>query len=150
MRLSSSSTVTTRRSGKRSLDSSTRSHSPGRLSSSTNKLVTDEDLIEKFEDHAGPAAFAVVLMTPDDEGRALGGDELSPRARQNVILELGFFVGALGRRKVAILYDEAIERPSDIDGVSYIAIDQHGAWRLKLAKEMKGVINISSDALLGG
>jgi Predicted nucleotide-binding protein containing TIR-like domain len=50
-------------------------------------------IIEKFEAHASEAGFAVVLLTADDEGRAKGDTALSPRARQNVVLEFGFFVG---------------------------------------------------------
>jgi hypothetical protein len=52
-------------------------------------------VIEKVEAH-GDVGFAVVLLTPDDEGRAAGGT-LAPRARQNVLLELGYFIGRLGR-----------------------------------------------------
>jgi len=53
-------------------------------------------IIEKFEVHAGDAGFAVVLLTGDDVGGS-NADSLQPRARQNVVLELGFFMGTLGR-----------------------------------------------------
>ena len=92
-------------------------------------------IIEKFEAHAD-VAFAVVLLTPDDVG-ALSGDKLKPRARQNVILELGFFLGKLGRSKVCTLVKDDIEKPSDYDGVVYISLDDAGAWRLKLVGELK-------------
>src|SRR5262249_2142124 len=57
-------------------------------------------IIEKFEDHAGEAGFAVVLLTGDDVGGAKGSpvDKLKPRARQNVILELGYFLAKLKRK----------------------------------------------------
>ena len=61
---------------------------------------------------------------------------MAKRPRQNVVLELGFFVGALGRNRVAIVYEEGVERPSDIAGVVYIPLDESGAWRSKLAKEL--------------
>lgn len=94
-------------------------------------------IIEKFEDHAADAAFAVVLITPDDEGRERGTDEpLSPRARQNVVLELGFFFGALGRARVAALYAPGTQLPSDMSGVLYTEWDQRGAWKMELAREM--------------
>jgi hypothetical protein len=49
-------------------------------------------IIEKFEDHAD-ADYAVVLFTPDDMGHPVGKpNESKPRARQNVLLELGFFM----------------------------------------------------------
>jgi predicted nucleotide-binding protein len=71
-------------------------------------------VIEKFEAHSD-VGFAVVLLTPDDVGGlASSPDKLSRRARQNVILELGYFIGKLGRAKVCALYKEGVEIPSDI------------------------------------
>lgn len=94
-------------------------------------------IIEKFEDHAADAGYAVVLLTADDEGRKRGvEDKLSPRARQNVVLELGFFIGALGRARVVLLYEEGVELPSDIAGVLYLPLDVSGAWKTKLGREM--------------
>ena len=94
-------------------------------------------IIEKFEDHAGKAAFAVVLLTGDDEGGIRGSGERRPRARQNVVFELGFFIAALGRSKVAVLYEEGVELPSDMSGVLYTLLDAGGAWKLALAKELQ-------------
>ncbi|HKU50954.1 MAG TPA: TIR domain-containing protein [Nitrospira sp.] len=72
-------------------------------------------IIEKFEHYASAASFAFILMTRDD---ALGsGSESRWRARQNVILELGWFMAKLGRPKVAILSQGELEIPSDILGV---------------------------------
>lgn len=96
-----------------------------------------QTIIEKFERHASDAGFVVVLATADDVGRAKDAEILQTRARQNVVFELGYFIGALGRDKVAVLYDEEVELPSDMDGVLYIRNDAGGAWRLKLAKEMR-------------
>lgn len=95
-------------------------------------------IIEKFEHHAD-VGFAVVLLTPDDEG-ALRGDEddRSPRARQNVIFELGFFIGHLGRERVcALTKGSDMEIPSDYAGVVYIPLDDKGAWKIGLVKELK-------------
>ncbi len=96
-------------------------------------------IIEKFEDHAAEAGYAVVLLTADDVGRAAAEADEHPRARQNVDFELGFFFGALGRRRVAMLYEEAVERPSDTDGIVRIALDDAGAWKLTLARELDAV-----------
>jgi predicted nucleotide-binding protein len=95
-------------------------------------------IIEKFEDFAATAGYAIVLGTGDDLGRPMDGEEtdLRPRPRQNVVFELGFFFGALGRSKVALLHDENVERPSDTDGIVYIPIDPAGAWKMNLAREM--------------
>ncbi len=95
-------------------------------------------IIEKFEHHAD-VGFAVVLLTPDDEG-ALRGEDGSPglRARQNVIFELGFFIGRLGRERVCALTKGGdMEIPSDYAGVVYIPLDDKGAWRIGLVKELQ-------------
>lgn len=92
-------------------------------------------IIEKFEAHTD-VEYAIVVMTPDDVGGARGG-KARARARQNVILEHGFFVGLLGRRKVAALVVGDIEKPSDLSGVLYIPWDEAQAWRGRLAREMK-------------
>jgi predicted nucleotide-binding protein len=94
-------------------------------------------IIEKFEAHAD-AGFAVVILTPDDLGtRREEPGELAPRARQNVIFEFGFFIGKLGREKVCVLYKKDVEIPSDFAGVLYIPLEDSGAWRVPLAREMK-------------
>jgi len=95
-------------------------------------------IIEKFEDHAAEVGFAVVLLTPDDIGAAKdAADSLRERARQNVILELGYFSGALGRDRVCVLYKDEVEIPNDYLGVVYTPLDSSGGWNLKLAKELK-------------
>lgn len=94
-------------------------------------------VIEKFEDHSD-VAFAVVLFTPDDTGHPAGKpDEARSRARQNVVLELGFFMSALGRHRVCVLYRGDVEIPSDYSGVLYLPFDDAGAWRFLLARELK-------------
>ena len=63
-----------------------------------------QTVMEKFERHSS-VAFAVVLLTDDDVGAAKADSgNLKPRARQNVILELGYFIGTLRRENVAMLY----------------------------------------------
>ena len=93
-------------------------------------------LIEKLEAHAG-VQFAIVLATADDIGSKARADQQQARARQNVIFELGFFVGRLGRNKVAVLLEPRIEIPSDFHGVAYHELDTRGGWKLGLAKELR-------------
>jgi predicted nucleotide-binding protein len=94
-------------------------------------------IIEKIEDHAN-VGFAIILLTPDDIGAPKDKtNETKSRARQNVILELGYFMGKLGRGRVCALYKEGVEIPSDYQGVLYIQMDSAGAWRTQLAKEIK-------------
>ncbi len=95
-------------------------------------------IIEKFEINSD-VAYAVVLLTGDDKGGKAEDrhDNYNLRARQNVILELGFFLGRLGREKVCALYEDGVEIPSDYQGVVFTPIDQHDHWKTILAKEMK-------------
>lgn len=106
-------------------------------------------IIEKFEAHSD-VAFAVVLLTPDDVGYPVGNAGVAKaRARQNVILELGFFTAALGRSHVCALYTGGIEIPTDFAGVLYHEMDSGGAWRLMLARELKAAgLNIDMNRAL--
>ncbi len=97
-------------------------------------------VIEKFEKHA-EVGFAVVLLSPDDWAHAKDANPKTAkyRARQNVILELGYFVAKLGRGRVFPLYrtDVDFETPSDIAGVVYNKYDgASGKWRFDLVKEL--------------
>ena len=93
-------------------------------------------IIEKIDTY-GNVGFAIVLLTPDDEGRAKGSEEFSYRARQNVVLELGYFIGRLGRNKVCALKRGNIEIPSDFLGVVWENMDPSGGWKNSLARELK-------------
>lgn len=93
-------------------------------------------IIEKFEEHSN-VGFAVVLMTDDDLGKGKNDETLNARARQNVILELGYFIGKLGRNRVCPLYTKGVELPSDLYGLLYIEADSSDNWKIKLAKELK-------------
>lgn len=89
-----------------------------------NLPASGDTVIEKLEkqlSQTGNVGFACVLLTPDDEGHRAGEpDEKKYRARQNVLLELGMVLARLNRSRVAILYKESVERPSDIDGLLYL------------------------------
>jgi len=94
-------------------------------------------IIEKFEEESD-VGFAVVLLTPDDVGGvAKTPRKLRARARQNVIFELGYFAGALGRRHVVALVKDDVEVPSDYQGVVFIPLDGNDGWRLKVAHELR-------------
>ncbi|HRI85512.1 MAG TPA: nucleotide-binding protein [Ignavibacteria bacterium] len=94
-------------------------------------------IIEKFEENSN-VPYAVVLMSPDDVGNSKENKHnLLNRARQNVIFELGYFLGKLGRSNVCVLLKDEVEKPSDYDGIIYIQFDNHHGWNLKLAKELK-------------
>lgn len=93
-------------------------------------------VIEKFEVHAAGSRYAIVMMTPDDEMAHQDSEGKSVmRARQNVLLELGYFIGKLGRERVVVL-QEGVEWPSDIAGVVYINMAGVN-WMEELRKELR-------------
>lgn len=92
-----------------------------------------DTIIEKLEEYSD-VDYALVLMTPDDFGGvAVKPGEIQPRARQNVIAELGYMVGKLRRHNVCILI-KSVEIPSDFHGV--VSIELEKDWKLALAKEL--------------
>lgn len=94
-------------------------------------------VIEKLGAHSDVGS-AIILLTPDDVGYpANKPQEKRQRARQNVIFELGYFLGKLGRNRVCALHKGEVELPSDYHGVVYIRLDDNGGWQLRLAREMK-------------
>lgn len=98
-------------------------------------------ILEKLELYASLAKYAIVLLSPDDEGYSKrdGKEAAKPRARQNVILELGTMIGKLGRPRIAVLASGALEKPSDIDGLVYIEYDSKHADAafLRLARQLR-------------
>ncbi|CAH0281016.1 hypothetical protein SRABI27_03774 [Pedobacter sp. Bi27] len=97
-----------------------------------------QTIIEKFEKHSD-VSYAVVLLSPDDVGRSVKDDAEKQhfRARQNVIFELGYFIGKLGRNKVCAVIKGGVETPSDYDGILYLQYDDADGWKMFLAKELK-------------
>lgn len=88
-------------------------------------------IIDKLVDEGKHSNFAIALLTADDKlenGRA--------RARQNVILEIGYFMGQLGKERVRLLVSDDVEIPSDLHGILYEKYDQSNSWKMKLLKEL--------------
>ena len=107
-------------------------------------------IIEKFENEAASTGFAVVLLTPDDVGRDVNeANGENPRARQNVVFEMGYFIGKFGRRKVAAICDPSVERPGDVAGVVYIDSTSGNDWKIALMKELRAAgYDVDPSALL--
>ena len=105
-------------------------------------------IIEKLEKYS-KVSYAIILMTPDDIRSDAEKNEFHKCARQNVILELGFFMGMLERKNTCAIYIEGVELPSDYLGMVYIPFDEKGAWKMKLAKELKSAgFNIDLNNIL--
>lgn len=107
-----------------------------------------QTIIEKFEKNSN-VDFAIVLLTYDDHGNTKSNEEKNKRARQNVILELGYFIAKLGRSKVMPLYEKSVELPSDISGVLYTLIDDSENWKFRLVKELKAAgFNVDANDII--
>jgi predicted nucleotide-binding protein len=109
-------------------------------------------VIEKFTDYSD-VNYAVVLLSPDDYGYSKDEsvDKAKFRARQNVILELGFFLGKLGRGRVIVIHRviNNFEFPSDYSGVIYKPFDKPGNWQFQLVKELKAIgYDVSADKII--
>jgi Predicted nucleotide-binding protein containing TIR-like domain len=110
--------------------------------------------IEALEEACDDCAFAVVIYKADDRG-ALWSEphRHSPRARQNVLFELGFMIGRLGRSKVCVLHEEGVDIPSDYAGARFVKLDTEWDWKLHLAVSLEQaglpvkMTGIISDAL---
>ncbi|MBU1636975.1 nucleotide-binding protein [bacterium] len=94
-----------------------------------NPIILDQvasqgmTLVEKLETHLNPCDYVCVLLTPDDKGGLIDSSpsEYRPRARQNVIFELGWSMGHMNRNRVAIIRKESVDTPfenaSDLQGI---------------------------------
>ena len=106
-------------------------------------------VIEKFE-QSTQGDFAIALLTPDDIGGP-NKENLKPRARQNVVLEYGYYLGKFGRSRVCALVKGDVELPSDMSGVLYVPLDDNGGWKIRLANELSEAgFTIDGTKLLKG
>ena len=112
------------------------------LSEKANKGKT---IIEKLEENSD-VDCAICLFSPDDTGKANKEKDYKARARQNVVLEAGFFMGKLGREKVVYLASPELELPSDLQGIVYTNASN---WQFDLLKELKAMgYNIDFNKLM--
>ncbi len=106
-------------------------------------------IIEKLERETSDVAFAIILYTYCDDGKAKEESILRHRARQNVVFEHGLMCGILGRKKVVALVEPGVEIPGDLSGIIYKEIDGAGHWQFEIAREMKAAgLNVDLNHLL--
>ena len=84
---------------------------------------------------------AIILLSADDTVVDDSHEFTSYRARQNVIFEMGFFAGVLGRDRVIVMYEpkEKFEFPSDIAGVYYTQYKDDNRWKQELRSHLKKI-----------
>lgn len=95
-------------------------------------------IINKIECYSD-VACALILLTADDMGKAKNELNYNDRARQNVILEMGYFLGKLGPKNVIMIYENGVELPGDLGGCVYILADEHGGWMEDIRKEFNAL-----------
>lgn len=101
----------------------------------SNQANQGKTIIEKLETHSDVSG-AICLFTPDDIGNAKDEEIPNYRARQNVVLETGYFMAKLGRDRVVIIAEKEVELPSDMSGVLYV---EKTEWRFSVLKELKSM-----------
>ena len=104
------------------------------------KVAGATTIIEKFERVGCTCNYAIALLTPDDKSfEQLTGEERF-RARQNVFIELGWFMAFLGRQNVYIVVVGDIEMPSDIVGIEVSRCNSTiNGKSMKLKKFISGI-----------
>jgi predicted nucleotide-binding protein len=106
-----------------------------------------QTIIEKFESNSAEAGFAIILLTADDLGKAKDDKADRARARQNVVFEMGYFMGKLGRNHVFVLLEDGVEKPGDLDGIVYTPVNSN--WQLSLVQELKACgYNVDANDLI--
>jgi predicted nucleotide-binding protein len=121
-------------------------------------LVTCEEpsqgrtIVERFQEYTD-VGFAVVLLSPDDS--VYFKDEPPTkrklRPRQDVIFELGFLLGKLGKSNVLVFFRECanFEIPTDFEGIKVTAFDDRDSWKLALIRELTNCgYNFDADRIL--
>ncbi len=99
-------------------------------------------LVEHFEERPRGSRYGIVLLTADEIGAARVDSDrepfFSPRALQGVVFALGILVAALTPRCVCVLYEDGVDLPCDLDGITYIRLDGPGTWQSKLLLQLRG------------
>lgn len=100
----------------------------------SDSVLMGHTWIDGLESVSHGVSFAVVIYRADDRGWLAGDPHgVRPRVRQNVLFELGFMIGRLGREKVCVLYEEGVDIPSDFEGARFVKLAGESEWKVNLA-----------------
>ena len=110
-------------------------------------------IVENFSRDYADVGFAVVLLSPDDFAYATNeaNTKRKLRPRQDVVFELGFLLGKLGKRNVLVFFRECanFETPTDFEGIKVTAFDDRDSWKLALIRELSNCgLAVDSDRIL--
>ena len=109
-------------------------------------------IVERFQDYAD-VGLAVVLLSPDDSVYVKDEPPTKRklRPRQDVVFELGFLLGKLGKGNVLVFFRECsnFEIPTDFEGIKVTAFDDRDSWKLALIRELTNCgYNVDTDRIL--
>jgi predicted nucleotide-binding protein len=97
-------------------------------------------IVENFSRDYADIAFAVVLLSPDDFGYAKNEAPTKQKLRpkQDVVFELGYLLGSLGKANVLVFFRESanFEIPNNFEGIKFTAFDDRDSWKLALLREL--------------
>lgn len=99
-------------------------------------------LAEQPGERSPGSRYAVILLTADDIGAPrLDSDEepyYTPRAHQGVVFAMGLLAAALTPRCICVLYEDGVDLPCDMRGITYVRLDRAGGWQSKLLLGLRG------------
>lgn len=107
----------------------------------THQFELSATYIESLENIADQADFAVLVLTPDDVTTSRAKEQFAPR--DNVVFELGLFMGRLGRERCYLVHEEnpadkrKLKLPSDLLGLKAATFRQQGTGDLQTALAAK-------------
>ena len=115
----------------------------------SNEPDKGRSIFGKIKDSVNKCCYSIVLWTPDDVGSlATETEKIQFRARENVLIELGYVVAKLGEENVTIIKKGNPNIPTDIQGLALI-LREESEWKNHLYKNLKEVFkDISSDDIL--
>jgi predicted nucleotide-binding protein len=110
-------------------------------------------IVENFNRDYADVTFAVVLLSPDDFAYAKNeaATKRKLRPQQDVVFELGFLLGKLGKGNVLIFFRECqnFEIPTDFEGIKVTAFDDRDSWKLALIREVSNCgLAVDGDRIL--
>ena len=113
-----------------------------------NESDKGRSILTKVKECVDKSSYSIVLFTPDDKGSlATETEKTNFRARENVLIELGYVIAKLGGENVSVLKKGETNIPSDLQGLSLV-MREESKWEYHLVKNMKEVFkDISSDQI---
>jgi len=103
-----------------------------------------QTLLEKFEEYSD-ISVAIIIFTNEDMGNNNDESEYEKKARQNMIFEVGYFLGELGDRNMIVIAEQGVILPSVLEGYDYFKMDSEEKWKKDIAEKLKDMKRFNID-----